>query len=33
MGEAGGRRLVEQGWTWSDHAARLNEIHREAIDR
>jgi len=31
MGEAGHRRLLEQGWTWERHAQRLNEIHRAVL--
>lgn len=31
MGEAGHERLREQGWTWADHASRVQELHRAAI--
>ncbi|PAU85615.1 glycosyltransferase [Halorubrum salipaludis] len=31
MGEAGHRRLLDQGWTWRRHAERLGEIHREVM--
>ncbi len=31
MGLAGRTRLEAEGWTWTDHARRLREIHREAI--
>jgi glycosyltransferase involved in cell wall biosynthesis len=29
MGQAGYRRLLDQGWTWQRHAERLAAIHRE----
>jgi glycosyltransferase involved in cell wall biosynthesis len=32
MGEAGHQRLLDQGWTWTRHAERLVDIHREVID-
>jgi glycosyltransferase involved in cell wall biosynthesis len=31
MGEASLRRLHDRDWTWSDHAARVRELHLEAI--
>lgn len=32
MGRAGLERLNAKGWTWSDHAATLRELHLEAVD-
>lgn len=32
MGEAGYERLLEQNWTWADHASRVRELHRAAIE-
>ncbi|WP_262178045.1 glycosyltransferase family 4 protein [Haloarcula laminariae] len=32
MGAAGHRRLLDNEWTWTRHAERLNEIHRRVID-
>lgn len=32
MGAAGLRRLRDRGWTWDDHASRVQELHRNAID-
>jgi glycosyltransferase involved in cell wall biosynthesis len=31
MGAAGHRRLLDQQWTWTHHAQRLSEIHREVM--
>ncbi|WP_135854119.1 glycosyltransferase family 4 protein [Halorussus salinus] len=31
MGERGHRRLLEEGWTWEQHAEQLRQVHREAI--
>ena len=31
MGRRGHERLVEKGWTWSDHARRIRKIHMDAI--
>lgn len=31
MGRAGRARLEAEGWTWTRHARRVNELHREAI--
>lgn len=31
MGQKGLERLQDQNWTWSDHAARVRELHLEAI--
>lgn len=31
MGRKGRERLVEQGWTWDDHAERVSQLHREAL--
>lgn len=31
MGERGRERLVEQGWTWDQHAERLERLHKQAI--
>ncbi|WP_254838778.1 glycosyltransferase [Natronomonas marina] len=31
MGAAGRRRLEANDWTWSGHARRVSEIHREAL--
>lgn len=33
LGEAGHRRLREKGWTWSNHAKRMAEIHLDLLDR
>jgi len=32
MGTAGLRRLRDRGWTWDDHARRVQEVHRNVID-
>ncbi|ELZ33432.1 glycosyltransferase [Halogeometricum pallidum JCM 14848] len=32
MGRKGRERLVEQGWTWDDHAERVYQLHREALE-
>lgn len=32
MGDAGRRRLLEQGWTWDSHGEGLSEIHRSVLD-
>ncbi|SFR73499.1 hypothetical protein SAMN04487947_3994 [Halogeometricum rufum] len=32
MGRRGRERLVEQGWTWDDHAERVHALHREALE-
>ncbi|NLV15283.1 glycosyltransferase [Haloarcula argentinensis] len=32
MGKAGCRRLREKNWTWADHAERIKEVHRAAIE-
>jgi hypothetical protein len=32
MGRRGRERLVEQGWTWDDHAKRVHRLHREALE-
>lgn len=32
MGRRGRERLVEQGWTWDDHAERVHRLHREALE-
>lgn len=31
MGTAGYERLLDSGWTWTDHASRVQELHREAL--
>lgn len=31
MGQAGHERLLEQRWTWADHAERVQTLHRAAI--
>lgn len=31
MGKRGHARLLEQGWTWSEHARRIREHHRGAL--
>ena len=33
MGEAGLRRLNEKNWTWTDHANKVQRLHRAAIER
>lgn len=33
MGEAGLERLEAQRWTWADHANRVRDLHRAAIER
>lgn len=32
MGARGNERLLEQGWTWTEHARRVSRLHREAIE-
>ncbi|MGM0718099.1 MAG: glycosyltransferase, partial [Halobacteriota archaeon] len=32
MGRRGLDRLQSEGWTWADHADRVQAIHMEAID-
>lgn len=32
MGEAGYRRINEKNWTWSDHADKVQRLHRAAIE-
>lgn len=33
MGEAGYNRLREKGWTWTDYATRVRELHLSAINQ
>lgn len=32
LGKAGYRRLVDQGWTWENHARQIRDLHERAIE-
>lgn len=32
LGEAGYRRLLNQGWTWENHAREIRDLHEKAIE-